>query len=160
MPVIPLTYPSGLFLLGPTRGNKNWEFVSKGELILAASPQSCHHFSLTFSNLGNSLVKRVLIRFEGFELDPVPALRRARGSLSQSGPSPLTPPLLAEHPCVVGSINRPLRPVRPNSFLVERNQSQHVFLLRASLGEHAVSDSQALKDHRSHASNVYWRASE
>jgi eukaryotic-like serine/threonine-protein kinase len=80
------------------------------------------------------LTGNALIRFEGYELDPATRTLRRDGQ-----PVPIKPKTfdlllyLLEHPHQVVTKEELLTALWPNSFVEERNLSQHVFLLRKTL---------------------------
>lgn len=82
-----------------------------------------------------------LIRFEGYEIDPA-----ARTLKREGQPVPIKPKTfdlllyLAEHPQQVVTKEELLGAVWPNSFVEERNLSQHVFLLRKALAATGSGD--------------------
>jgi len=80
------------------------------------------------------LKENTLIRFEGYELDPAARTLKRSGQVVAIKPKTFDLLLyLAEHPHEVISKEQLLAAVWPNSFVEERNLSQHVFLLRKAL---------------------------
>jgi DNA-binding winged helix-turn-helix (wHTH) protein/tetratricopeptide (TPR) repeat protein len=80
------------------------------------------------------LIEQPLIRFEGYELDPAARTLKRDGHPVAIKPKTFDLLLyLAEHPHEVVTKEQLLTAVWPNSFVEERNLSQHVFLLRKAL---------------------------
>ena len=78
--------------------------------------------------------ENILIRFDGYELDPAARTLKRDGLVVAIKPKTFDLLLyLAEHPQEVVSKEQLLTAVWPNSFVEERNLSQHVFLLRKAL---------------------------
>ena len=78
--------------------------------------------------------EKALIRFEGYELDPAARSLKRDGKPISVNPKTFDLLLyLAEHPQQVVTKEDLLAAVWPNSFVEERNLSQHVFLLRKAL---------------------------
>jgi DNA-binding winged helix-turn-helix (wHTH) protein/tetratricopeptide (TPR) repeat protein len=90
---------------------------------------------------GKSLTEQVLIRFGGYELDPSARTLKREGRLVAIKPKTFDLLLyLAEHPHELVTKERLLTAVWPNSFVEERNLSQHVFLLRKALAASGHGD--------------------
>jgi len=106
------------------------------DLVCSGSPQSdAQQFSI-FLNPDKPLKENTLIRFEGYELDPGSRTLKREGRVVAIKPKTFDLLLyLAEHPHEVVSKEELLSAVWPNSFVEERNLSQHVFLLRKALAE-------------------------
>jgi DNA-binding winged helix-turn-helix (wHTH) protein/tetratricopeptide (TPR) repeat protein len=80
------------------------------------------------------LTENNLIRFDGYELDPAARTLKREGQAVAIKPKTFDLLLyLAEHPHQVVSKEELLAAVWPNSFVEERNLSQHVFLMRKAL---------------------------
>ena len=106
------------------------------DLVCGRSPQSdAQQFSI-FINPDKALKENTLIRFEGYELDPASRTLKRGGQVVAIKPKTFDLLLyLAEHPHEVISKEELLSAVWPNSFVEERNLSQHVFLLRKAFAE-------------------------
>jgi DNA-binding winged helix-turn-helix (wHTH) protein/tetratricopeptide (TPR) repeat protein len=90
---------------------------------------------------GTSLKEQVLIRFGGYELDPAARTLKREGRPVAIKPKTFDLLLyLAEHPHELVTKDRLLTAVWPNSFVEERNLSQHVFLLRKALAASGHGD--------------------
>lgn len=80
------------------------------------------------------MTEHTLIRFEGYELDPAARTLKRDGKPVAIKPKTFELLLyLAEHPHQMVTKEELLTAVWPNSFVEERNLSQHVFLLRKAL---------------------------
>ena len=80
------------------------------------------------------MIEHTLIRFEGFELDPAARTLKRDGQVVAIKPKTFELLLyLAEHPQQLVTKDELLSAVWPNSYVEERNLSQHVFLLRKEL---------------------------
>ncbi len=87
------------------------------------------------------MTNNVLIRFEGYELDPSTRTLRREGQPVDIKPKTFDLLLyLTEHPQQVLSKEELLSAIWPNSFVEERNLSQHVFLLRKALAASGLAD--------------------
>lgn len=80
------------------------------------------------------MIENTLIRFEGYELDPAARTLRREGQIVAIKPKTFDLLLyLADHPHQLVTKEELLTAIWPNSFVEERNLSQHVFLLRKAL---------------------------
>ncbi len=80
------------------------------------------------------MTEPTLIRFEGYELDPAARTLKRGGKVVAIKPKTFELLLyLVQHPQQLVTKEELLNAVWPNSFVEERNLSQHVFLLRKAL---------------------------
>lgn len=85
--------------------------------------------------------ERALIRFDGYELNPSARTLKREGQTVAISPKTLELLLyLAQHPHQILTKEELLTAVWPNSFVEERNLSQHVFLLRKALAGREVGE--------------------
>lgn len=97
-------------------------------------PQHRRQLFSIFLNSRNTLKDNMFLRFDGFELDPAARTLRREGQIVSIKPKTFDLlQYLAEHPLRPVSKEELLAALWPNSFVEERNLSQHVFLLRKAL---------------------------